>query len=83
MKDTLEGGLKRELRLPDLVLMQFLLVVGLGWIGYAGKQGSHVFLWLAAIVLFYMPLGLVVTRLSTAIPLEGGSYHSRAARING
>ena len=38
-----EDGVTLELRLPDLVLLQVLLIVGLPWIGYAAKLGgSHV-----------------------------------------
>lgn len=68
-------GLKRELRLTDLVLLQVLLVLGLTWTGYAAKEGSaHVILWLVGIACFYLPLGSVVIVLSRAIPVEGGSY---------
>ncbi|MBZ5578700.1 MAG: hypothetical protein LAP40_19225 [Acidobacteriia bacterium] len=67
--------LKRELKLPDLVLMQVLLILGISWIGYAAKQGStHVMLWLAAILGFYAPLAAVVIFLSRALPIEGGLY---------
>ncbi|HEX3100349.1 MAG TPA: APC family permease, partial [Pyrinomonadaceae bacterium] len=39
------------------------------------KQGpSHVELWLAAIVLFYIPSAVVVIYLNKAMPLEGGLY---------
>ncbi len=69
------AGLKRELRLPDLVLLQVLLIVGLPWIGYAAKLGgSHVILWLAAILFFYFPLAGTVIYLSRKLPLEGGIY---------
>ena len=33
-------GLKRQLRLRDLVPMQILLVVGVTWCGIAAKQGG-------------------------------------------
>jgi amino acid transporter len=76
-------GLKRELRLPDLVLLQVLLIVGLTWIGNAAVQGStHVLLWLAGILLFYVPLGMVVIHLSRAIPAEGGAYQWVKAGIS-
>lgn len=69
------ASLKRELRLPDLVLLQVLLIVGLPWIGYAAKLGgSHVVLWMAAIALFYFPLAGTVIYLSRRLPLEGGIY---------
>jgi len=67
--------LARELRLPDLVLLQVLLIVGLPWIGYAAKLGgSHVWLWAAAILFFYFPLAGTVILLSRRMPLEGGVY---------
>ena len=67
--------LKRELKLGDLILLQILLVLGLPWIGWAAKEGSsHVFLWCAAILFFYLPLGAVVIFLSRTIPVEGGLY---------
>ncbi len=68
-------GLRRELKLRDLVLMQVILIVSLTWTGFAAKQGAtQVTLWLFAIVLFYVPLALVVMKLSRAIPAEGGVY---------
>jgi amino acid transporter len=72
---TANHGLRPELKLRDLVLMQVLLVVGLNLTGYASKQGpSQVVLWLLAIFLFYLPLAAVVMKLSRAIPREGGVY---------
>ena len=68
-------GLKRELKLWDLVPMQVVLIVWLGWTGFAAKQGSsQIVLWLLAIVLFYLPLAAVVMKLSRAMPVEGGAY---------
>jgi amino acid transporter len=72
---TRDHGLRRELKLRDLVFMQILLVVGLEFSGYAAKQGpSQGILWLLAIGLFYIPLSSVVMKLSRAIPVEGGVY---------
>lgn len=66
---------KKELGLTDLVLTQILFIVGLPWVGVAAKQGdSHVILWLMAMVLFYIPSGIVVTYLNRIMPLEGGLY---------
>src|SRR5882724_3325994 len=66
---------KKELGLTDLALTQILFIVGLPWIGVAAKQGpSHVLLWMAAIVLFYVPSALVVIYLNKIMPLEGGLY---------
>ena len=70
-----QDSLKRELRLRDLVLMQVLLILGFSWVGSAAEQGAtHVLLWVAGIVLLYLPLAAVVMHLSRAIPVEGGSY---------
>ena len=75
MAEPQQHELARELRLADLVLLQVLLIVGLPWIGYAAKVGgSHVWLWLAAIVFFYFPIAGTVILLSRLIPLEGGVY---------
>jgi amino acid transporter len=69
------SGFKKELGLTDLVLTQILFIVGLPWVGVAAKQGpSHMVLWLAAIVLFYIPSAVVVIYLNKAMPLEGGVY---------
>jgi amino acid transporter len=67
--------LKKELGVRDLVLTQILFIVGLSWIGVAGKLGpSHVVLWLLALVLFYLPSAAVVMYLNRLMPLEGGLY---------
>ena len=69
------ASLKKELGVRDLVLTQILFIVGLAWIGVAGKLGpSHVVFWVLAIVLFYLPSAVVVMYLSRLIPLEGGLY---------
>src|SRR5438876_4436975 len=67
--------LKKELGLRDLVLTQILFIVGSSWVGTAAKLGqSHLFFWLLAIVLFYIPQAAVVIYLSRLMPLEGGLY---------
>ena len=67
--------LPRELGLSDLALTQILFVVGLPWVGVAGKQGpSHVVFWLIAMALFYIPSAVVVIHLNKLMPLEGGLY---------
>jgi amino acid transporter len=69
------ASLKKELGVRDLVLTQILFIVGLSWIGVAGKLGpSHVVFWLLAIVLFYLPSAAVVMYLARLMPLEGGLY---------
>jgi glutamate:GABA antiporter len=67
--------LRKELGLRDLVLAQILCVVGSAWVGVAAKLGAtHVVFWLAAMLLFYLPLAAVVIHLNAAMPLEGGLY---------
>jgi len=67
--------LRKELGVRDLALTQILFIIGLTWIGVAGKLGSsHVVLWLLAVVLFYLPLTAVVIWLNQLMPLEGGLY---------
>jgi amino acid transporter len=69
------AALKKELGVRDLALTQILFIIGLTWIGVAGKLGpSHVIMWLLAIVLFYFPMAAVVIYLNQLMPLEGGLY---------
>jgi amino acid transporter len=69
------AGLKKELGVGDLALTQILFIVGLTWIGVAGKLGpSHVVFWILALVLFYLPSAAVVIYLNRLMPLEGGLY---------
>jgi amino acid transporter len=69
------AGLRRELGLLDLVLAQILLVIVPDFFGTAVKAGSaHVVLWLAAMLLFFVPLALIVAHLNRLMPLEGGLY---------
>jgi amino acid transporter len=69
------AALKKELGVWDLALTQILFIVGLTWIGVAGKLGpSHVVFWLLALALFYLPSAAVVIYLNRLMPLEGGLY---------
>jgi amino acid transporter len=66
---------KKQLGLLDLTLTQILFIVGLSWVGAAGKLGpSHVVFWLLATALFYIPTAMVVIHLNKLMPLEGGLY---------
>jgi amino acid transporter len=76
--------LKKELGVRDLALTQILFIVGLTWIGVAGKLGpSHVIFWLLALILFYVPSAVVVMYLSRLMPLEGGLYQWAKLGLNG
>ena len=67
--------LKRQLGLGDLVLTQILCVVGSSWVGVAGGLGrAETITWVAAMVLFYLPMAGSVIALNRLMPLEGGLY---------
>lgn len=73
--ESQSGELKKPLGLFDLVLTQILFVVGSTWVGTAAKLGkAHLFFWLLAILLFYVPQAAVVIYLNRKMPLEGGIY---------
>jgi amino acid transporter len=73
--ETRSESLRKPLGLFDLVLTQILFVVGSTWVGTAAKLGqAHLFFWLLAILLFYIPQAAVVIYLSNRMPLEGGIY---------
>jgi len=66
---------KKELGLLDLVLTQVVFVVGTIWVGHAAKLGDQQnFIWILAIITFYMPLAAAVIFLNRLMPLEGGLY---------
>ncbi len=68
-------GLRKELRLRDLVPMQILLVIGVTWAGIAARQGStHPVVWMAGVLFFFLPQVAVVTFCARLWPLEGGVY---------
>ena len=77
------AALKKELRLVDLVGIQILNIVGLYWVGTAGKLGSsHIMFWLPGVLLFYIPSGIVVAHLVKEMPLEGGLYQWAKLRFS-
>src|SRR5215475_15861270 len=77
------AALKKELRLVDLVSIQILNIVGLFWVGTAGKLGSsHVMFWIPGMLLFYIPSGIVVAHLVKEMPLEGGLYQWAKLRFS-
>ena len=68
------ANLKKELRLRDLVLSQLVYIVGLFWTGSAAKLGSaHLMYWIPAVLLFYVPSGIVVVHLSREMPWKADS----------
>lgn len=71
----MEHRLERQLGLRDLVLAQVLCVVGSSWVGVAAVLGrAQAVTWIAAMILFYLPMAAVVVQLNRVMPLEGGLY---------
>ena len=67
--------LRRQMTLRDLVLAQILSVCGSSWVGIAAGLGrAQTIVWIAAIVLFYLPMAVSVYYLNREMPLEGGLY---------
>lgn len=78
------ASLKKPLGLWDLVLTQIVFVVGSTWVGTAAKLGqAHLFFWLLAIAMFYIPQAAVVIYLNRRMPLEGGLYQWAKFGFNG
>jgi len=74
-KAAAEHGLQRQMGLFDLVLAQVLCVVGSTWVGVAAVLGrAQALTWIAAMLLFYFPMAVVVVLLNRIMPLEGGLY---------
>ena len=72
---TPAASLHRRLRLRDLVLTQILCVVGSAWVGVAAGLGrAQALTWIAAMVVFYLPMAVSVIYLNREMPLEGGLY---------
>ncbi len=70
-----EHRLQRQLSLRDLVLTQILCVVGSSWVGVAAGLGrAQTLTWIAAMLLFYLPMAASVIGLNREMPLEGGLY---------
>src|ERR1700731_3456955 len=67
--------LHKPLGLRDLVLTQIAFVAGSTRVVTAPKLAqSHLFFWLLAILLLYIPQAAVVIYLNRLMPLEGGLY---------
>jgi len=68
-------SLERTLKTRDIVLFNVAAIVGMRWVALAAHSGpSSLTLWVLAALLFFIPQGLAVTALSSAIPEEGGLY---------
>lgn len=68
-------ALAKTLRTFDLVLFNVVAIVGLRWVALTAHSGpSSLLLWLLAALAFFIPQGLCVMALSSALPREGGLY---------
>ena len=57
------------------MLTQILCVVGSSWVGVAAGLGrAQTAMWIAAMLLFYVPMAASVIGLNRTMPLEGGLY---------
>src|ERR1039458_5890553 len=78
MSQTAESstGLKREMGLRDVTLFAIACIVGTRWIPAAAHAGpGSVMLWLAAALLFALPLAIAVGALAVKYPgCAGGLY---------
>ncbi len=72
---TAETGLRRVLRLWDVVLFYVVAIVGMRWVAVAAAAGpSALVIWAIAGVTLFIPLAFTVIELSSRYPQEGGIY---------
>jgi glutamate:GABA antiporter len=73
--ETTIHALPRAMGLRDLVLFNIVAILSLRWFATAAAAGpSSVSLWILAGLLFFVPMGLAVSHLSSRYPNEGGIY---------
>ncbi len=67
--------LPRSLGLWDLILLNIVAVLNLNLVPVAASGGfPSLSLWLAALLLFFLPQGIAVAEFATRYPQEGGIY---------
>ena len=75
MSEDRAPGFIKALGLWDVVLMNFVAVVGLRWIARGARAGpASVTLWILAWIAFFVPLAAAVAELSSRYPEQGGVY---------
>src|SRR5580693_1696696 len=78
-----EHHLHRQLGLRDLALAQILSVVGAAWVGTAAALGrAHAVTWMAAMLLFYVPMAATVFNLNRDWRAESISGRERPSGIS-
>lgn len=69
------GQLKRALRLRDLAAFYIVSGLSVRWVATAAAAGpSSLFVWIVALLGFFLPLAASVFELSSRYPQEGGLY---------
>lgn len=69
------AALKRGIRFRDLVLFYVISTFSVRWTALAAAAGpSILFIWIAALACFFVPLAASVMELSSRHPDEGGIY---------
>ncbi len=69
------AGLKRGIRFRDLVLFYIVSGLSVRWTATAAAAGPGILIvWVAALLLFFVPLAASVMELSSRHPDEGGLY---------
>ncbi|MGH9322528.1 MAG: APC family permease [Vicinamibacteria bacterium] len=67
--------LPRSLGLRDLILLNIVAILNLNLVPVAAAGGfSAIGLWIAALLMFFLPQGIAVAEFSTRYPQEGGIY---------
>lgn len=68
-------GFIKALGFWDVVAMNIVAIVGLRWISRSARVGApSVTLWIAACLLFFVPLAFAIVQLSRRYPEQGGIY---------
>ena len=74
-KDAPAAHLKRALGVRDLTFLYVAAIANLNLVPViAGSGPTTVWLWMAALALFFLPQGIAVIELSNRFPQEGGIY---------
>lgn len=74
-RDGPHGKLRRTLGVTDLVFLNIAAILGIRWLSTAAQLGpSSLALWILAVLIFFIPLGLTVMELSSRDAGEGGIY---------
>ena len=73
--ETPPPELPRSLGLRDLILLNIVAIVNLNLVPVTASGGfPSVSLWIAALLLFFLPQGIAVAEFATRYPGEGGIY---------